>query len=320
MTTWQQLNEQEQQYRLQLKDAKKKKQLFETLERQYQHAQQDAEKLVVQIRQHEEDLTRLDSVSFRNWLRQWSGKLDGLKKQQEDRLAVLDIHRRQLMMSIQQFEEELTELVVALDELDIEAIEARLTLVKLQKKMYIEQHKPAIYEKLMQYEEAESYYKQMQKELREAIRAGEKALQALVDVAQHLGKTKDYSAVDMLTSGSLVATYLKYDAIDEANLYIVNAQQRIQQFYNELQDVAELETTSFQIEPDGLIRFADYFFDDIFSALTIHQTIKNSAGKVIQAKQDIIQTLQKLTEKQGEVNDQLQDIAAKEQQLLHSNM
>lgn len=315
MTTWQLFNEREQQLKLEIKDTENKKKLFKTLERQLQHAQRDAEQLLEEIRQKEEGLDKLDSYSFRNWLYQWTGKLEHMREEKKDHLAVLELHRRQLMLSIRQFEQEMTTLVAQLDEQNIDILQARLMIVHGEKRHYLAQHEPQVFQQLEQLANRESYYMQMNKEINEAILAGDRAHTALNDALSHLNNAKDYSNWDTFFGGGLLSTYLKYESVDEANLYIVHAQQRLQAFQNELKDIEQLET-AFSVESDGLVRFADYFFDDIFSAFTVHQQIKNSREKITTTMNDIQKTLFKLKRQQLEVENHLREVQQQEQQLL----
>ena len=64
--------------------------------------------------------------------------------------------------------------------------------------------------------------------------------------------------------GGLIATHLKHDALDESENYLHNAQIALQRFQNELLDVQDMSTKSLAVETDGFVKFADYFFDDIF--------------------------------------------------------
>lgn len=64
--------------------------------------------------------------------------------------------------------------------------------------------------------------------------------------------------------GGIIATHLKHDALNHSENYIHSAQIALQRFHNELLDVHVMSTKTLQIETDGFVKFADYFFDDLF--------------------------------------------------------
>ena len=96
-----------------------------------------------------------------------------------------------------------------------------------------------------------------QKELREAISAGENAKRLLGHVQDDLDSARSWGTWDML-GGGLVATMAKHDRLDSAQSSIRAAQRALSDFRTELADVGRLEVPSIQI--GEFATFADYFF------------------------------------------------------------
>ena len=59
-------------------------------------------------------------------------------------------------------------------------------------------------------------------------------------------------------------------------------------------DVKEIEYRSLNVDIDGFVTFSDYFFDDIFSAWSIHSKLNKSRQQVCLAIDDVSNALTKL--------------------------
>ena len=77
------------------------------------------------------------------------------------------------------------------------------------------------------------------------------------------------------------------------------------------------------IEIDGFVKFADYFFDDIFSEWSIHSKIATSNNQISRVEDDVYNTLLQLErklsiaiEKQQELEHRKQGIFNAEHELL----
>ena len=120
-----------------------------------------------------------------------------------------------------------------------------------------------------------------QKELREAIEAGQRALCTAEQVRGHLDSADGYATWDLL-GGGLLADVAKHDHLDQAQNEINYLQAQLGRFRTELADVTI--HANLQVSIDGFMRFADYFFDGLFA----DWTVKDKIGQALQQVQGTI--------------------------------
>lgn len=156
-------------------------------------------------------------------------------------------------------------------------------------------------------EEKLSGLKDQQRELREAIGAGEMAWNMVMEVLDSLDSAEGWSTFDML-GGGLIADLAKHEKLDEAQWKIEQLQIQLRRFRTELADVTIYADV--QVNLDGFTRFADYFFDGLFVDWTVRDRIHRSQEQVWQTKVRIESVLDRL---RGMVNSvEMEEIQTKE--------
>ncbi len=129
------------------------------------------------------------------------------------------------------------------------------------------------------------------KELLEAIRAGERALEAADRVAAELEEASNWSTYDIL-GGGILTDMIKHEHMDAAQDEVERLQVQLRNFKTELADVhVHLDV---QIRLDDFMRFADHFFDGLFVDWAVRDQIKQSQAAVDQTYGDIQRLLDRL--------------------------
>lgn len=131
----------------------------------------------------------------------------------------------------------------------------------------------------------------MCRELTEAIDAGREAERLAECAYDALSEANDWGTVD-LVGGGLISDLAKYDQMEEAKQAVEELQSQLGEFRAELADVAM--DVQAEITFDGLFRFADIFFDDVFTALFSKSRIKNSMNSVREVQKRIRTTMSEL--------------------------
>ncbi len=116
-----------------------------------------------------------------------------------------------------------------------------------------------------------------EKELQEALSAGASARGIADRVMEHLNNADGWSTWDML-SDSMLADLAKHSELDEAQRAVEALQGCLRRFKTELADVDV--HADMQVSVDGFLRFADYFFDNIFTDWTVMDKIHQAQGQV----------------------------------------
>lgn len=131
------------------------------------------------------------------------------------------------------------------------------------------------------------------KELQEAISAGKSAMSIADTVLSKLDSAEGWGTWD-LVGGGLIADLAKHSDLDEAQSYVESLQVQLRRFKTELADVTI--HADIQVSVDGFLRFADYFFDGLFSDWTVLDKISQSKTQIHKTRGQIGSVLSKLDE------------------------
>ena len=116
-----------------------------------------------------------------------------------------------------------------------------------------------------------------QREIREAIQAGEAALRSRERAMEKMGSAKNWGIFDMM-GGGLFSSLFKHSKIDRASADIEEAKRQLAVFKRELEDVSISEDFSVGIG-DGL-RFIDTFLDNVFADVVVQSRINSAIERL----------------------------------------
>ena len=146
-------------------------------------------------------------------------------------------------------------------------------------------------EEILKLEERNAFLESQKKELQEAISAGNAALSTTQQVLFSLDSAEGWGTWDLF-GGGLVADLAKHSHLDEAQGAIEQLQSQLRRFKTELADVTI--QTDMQVNVDGFLRFADYFFDGLFADWAVLDKINQSQSQVQNTKSQIASVLSRL--------------------------
>ena len=129
------------------------------------------------------------------------------------------------------------------------------------------------------------------KELEEAISAGKRAEQIANSIMDSLSSAEGWGTWDLF-GGGLIADMAKHSHLDEAQGQVERLQDALRRFKTELADVEII--ADMQVNIDGFLRFADYFFDGLFADWSVMNKISDAQGQVGRVKSQIGTVLSKL--------------------------
>ena len=148
---------------------------------------------------------------------------------------------------------------------------------------------------LLQLDETIAYLENQLREIEEAQDAGQKAVALAEKALQRLDSAEGLSIWD-LTGGGLLVDMLKYRQLDAAQECIEQLQLQLRRFKTELADVTI--HTNMNINVDGFLQFADFFFDGLFADWAVLDHIGRSVKQVRNTKNQLHITLTRLEELQ----------------------
>ena len=133
-------------------------------------------------------------------------------------------------------------------------------------------------------------YEEYEKERREAVNAGEKALDSLFEAKNQLRKARNWGIYDIL-GGGFLSSLIKHSKIDNARICIERAKYDLQCFSNELRDVSY----NLDVDIGGFLTFFD-FMDSFFADLLVQSRIADASNKIedaIYKVQEILRSLRR---------------------------
>lgn len=147
-------------------------------------------------------------------------------------------------------------------------------------------------EGILRTEEHISYLEGQIKEIQEALRAGQVALETTDSILSSLDSAEGWGTWDLL-GGGLLSDMAKHGHLDEAQQRVEYLQVQLRRFKTELTDVTI--NADMQVNIDGFLCFADYFFDGLFADWAVLDKINQSQTQVQNTKSQIECVVNRLT-------------------------
>ncbi len=163
-------------------------------------------------------------------------------------------------------------------------------------------------EEILRLEEQIAQAKSQQKELREAISAGRKALQMTDAVLDKLGSAENWGTWDLL-GGGFISDIAKHSALDEAQHLVEQLQVQLRCFKSELADVTI--HADMQVSIQDFLRFADFFFDDVFADWAVLDRIHKAKQQVRDTKSRIESVVVRLEQMSGRSDEEQRQTKAR---------
>lgn len=119
-----------------------------------------------------------------------------------------------------------------------------------------------------------------EKEIKEAIYAVDTTLGYLNEAKGYLSSASNWGIFDML-GGGFFSTMIKRGKMNDANRCLEKAKRSVINTKKELNDINQ--TIDVDLEIDGFLSFADYFFDGLVADWMVQSKINSAQKQVDQA-------------------------------------
>ena len=248
--------------------------------------------LRVAFRKEQEDVEKLEGRSLANYFYQVIGKLDDkLDQERKEAYAAkvkLDAAERELAgieSDIKEIQEQITDVLVA---------EARYKDALELKRRQLKDSGTQVADQILSMEERMAALQAQKQEIKEAISAGYSARSTADRILSELEDADGWNTWDILGGGGIITHMAKHSHLDEAQDLVQELQSQLRRFKTELADVQI--SANMQVNIDGFLRFADYFFDGLFADWAVGDKISQSMNSVSSTKSQISRTLDRLNE------------------------
>ena len=268
--------------------------------------------LRVASRKEQEDVEKLEGRSLANYFYQVIGKLDDkLDQERKEAYAAkvkLDAAERELAgieSDIKGIQEQITDVLVA---------EARYKDALELKRRQLKDSGTQVADQILSMEERIAALQAQKQEIKEAISAGYSARSTADRILSELEDADGWNTWDILGGGGIITHMAKHSHLDEAQDLVQELQSQLRRFKTELADIQI--SANMQVNIDGFLRFADYFFDGLFADWAVGDKISQSLSSVSNTKSEINRMLDKLNDMEKAVDQKIQQKKTKLEQFV----
>lgn len=159
----------------------------------------------------------------------------------------------------------------------------------------------------------------LEAELREVGEAGEAAdgaARALAYVSAQLGSASGWSTYDTFFGGGAMSSMMKHERMDEAARAAAEADRCLQRLAAELADVPGAAQAMPSLQLDGMTRFVDIWFDNIFTDWAVRDRLQRATQTVSTLQQVVVDVGTRLQQRQTDLGSRLDALGAERERLL----
>ena len=247
------------------------------------------------MQEEQEDVDKLEGRSLAAFFYNVVGKMDEKLTKERQEAYAAKVKYDAAVRELAGIEEDLRICQAELDTLG--DCEGRYAALLREKTQAVKAAGGAAAEQILRLEEREAYLESQERELREACAAGQAALTTADEILESLGSAEGWGTWDLI-GGGLISDLAKHSHLDEAQASVEQLQSQLRTFKTELADVTI--SADFQVNIDGFLRFADYFFDGLFADWAVLDRINQAQAQVEDARAQICAVLDRL----GQMTDQ----------------
>lgn len=262
------------------------------LREQFRHYEQEVMGLKVSYGKECGDIGKLEGRSLANYFYQVIGKLDDKldKERQEAYAAKVKLDAAEL--ELQNIRRDISNVQSQLDAARTAGYLLEQALKQKQEELRKSGSETG--NRILALEQNLAELEARKKEIREAVSAGYRAKSVCDRILGELDSADGWNTWDLIGGGGIITHVAKHSHLDEAQELVSVLQDRLRQFKTELADIRISVAT--QVNVDGFLRFADYFFDGLFADFAMKEKIDRSHGSVSHTKRQIEKVLDQLTE------------------------
>ena len=268
--------------------------------------------LRVAFREEQADVEKLEGRSLSNYFFQVVGKLDDrLTKERQEAYAArvkLDAAERELSG----IEADIAEIYAQLA--DVRRAQEQYDAALAQKRYDLRASDTPEGQKIRDMEQKLAALQSYKQEIREAINAGSSARGTADQILRELDSARNWNTWDTFGGGGIVTHVAKHSHLDSAQDLTEELQRKLRKLKTELADIKITADT--QVNIDGFLRFADYFFDGLFADWAVGNRISESISSVSRTRDQISSTINKLETMEASTNQEIARLNASLDQIV----
>lgn len=312
---WQHLQKEYIALKNQLEQVAKYKKQQHLVAGQIAHIEQEIVAYEFKLKALRKTLEKNEQFSFLTFVRSLTGKKQRIMEESLSEAMTTELKLVETQLMLEDLQDDQVDRLYKLNAINESYSREQLRAIEAQKQQWLEEHESPVAIKLNELTEEYSSLKRLYKEMDEAYMAADQALAPLENAIDSLKSAQSYSTWDTFFGGGFIVTAIKHDKIEQSQGKLHDVQMALQRLQNEVIDIETWNQTSYKINIDGLVKFADYFFDDIFSAWSVHSKLATSVEQLKRVSDDVYNTKLYLNKRMNEIEARLKEIKIEEQRL-----
>lgn len=270
------------------------------LEEQLDEAEDRTEKLKKILKSEQSDVDRLEKISLASVFYSITGKKDEVLSKEKAEAYAAGLKYDSAVQFLNSVREDIDRTELQLQE--IHGCEKEYEELLASKIEAIKASGSAEAQQIFNLDRQISQLKNQKREIEEAIAAGSSALHTADSVLESLSSAENWGTLDLF-GGNLLSDVVKHSHLDDAQAKIYQLQDKLRKFKTELADVKiQLDT---QVSIEGFLKFADYFFDNIFTDMAVMDKIQQSQSNVQGTKSQLEALLNRLNTMAQDTDSQI---------------
>jgi len=259
-------------------------------------------------RQEQEDVEKLEKRSLANYLLNAAGKLEERKEQERREVRAAAVHLTAAEQELEQTKQAIRETQSVLAELRV--AEQEYAILREAAIRSLRESNTIQGQRLRELEQQITVLEGQKREIQEAMSVGNRARGTADRILSALESADDWNTWDLIGGGGLVTHVAKHGHLEEAQELVGELRSDLRRFQTELTDIRVRE--DLQVNVDGVLRFADWFFDGLFADWAVGKEISQSQESVQHTRNQISEVLGRLRTRKDTVQG---EIAEKKKQL-----
>ena len=295
-------------------DFRHKQACFEQIKARLEADRLELIRAEVQLAEEKQDVEELQKTSLKNLILKLSrDHEDHLEREAED-VVRAKLKLDELRQAVEHGEAERNKLTADLADLRSQLMIQEREAADRKAELRTDPGHPFAAEDL-ELEDQQQALRQQLTEIQEAHRAGREVLHALSQVADHLDGARKWATYDVWGGSGAISHVMKYDRINEAERAAYDVNLCVRDYLDELKDVEEIGALELNQLSAGM-KVADYVFDNIFTDLSVRNTIRENEQRVAGSRRQVERIQQALEENREHSEQEIRRLERKRDGLI----
>ncbi len=267
--------------------------------------------LLEQLKKEKKDVDKLEKLTFTSiWYTFIGGKSEKIR-QEKNELGQVEYEYKYLNDTLDRLQKDIDYYKDRI--FSINKLEKEYNNLLVEKEKTIMETSHELYEPLSKINKDIVDKENYQKEIGEAINAGKEVIYALESIKEALSKARNWGTWDIF-GGGFISDMVKHSNLDKAEDNMQQLRYLLNKYTRELKDINM--HISINLDISDMLRFADFFFDNIFSDMMVQSKINRALEQVDKAYNIVNNQIYQLQYEYKNLNDDIKSLKAQKQNLL----